>query len=182
MSKERRALHEEVAERLIEQLENETSPFHIPWKKVDLNPMNPVTGRNYNGMNRFWMMLHAGSDPRWMTYKQAQSKGWQVKKGSKGLPINVVVSSREVLKKDENGKVMKDENGKPVKIFIKFENPYIRSAVVFNGSQVEGIPAFEREEFEQTWQEEEKVETLISNSGVEIKTGGNEAYYNHIQD
>lgn len=182
MSKERRPLHEEVAERLIEQLENETSPFHISWKKIDLNPMNPVTGRNYNGMNRFWMMLHAGSDPRWMTYKQAKTKGWQVKKGSKGLPINVVKKYKEVNKKDENGKVIKDENGKPIKKRILLGNPYIRSAVVFNGSQIEGIPELKREEFEQTWQEEERVENIISHSGVEIHTGGNEAYYNPIGD
>src|SRR5699024_9585862 len=177
-----RALHEEDADRLIEQLANETAPFHIPWKKVDLNPMNPVTGRNYNGMNRFWMMLHAGSDPRWMTYKQAQSKGWQVKKGSKGLPINVVKKYREVNKKDENGKVVKDENGKPIKKLVQLANPYIWSAIVFNAQQIEGIPELEREEFEQTWQEEEKVEKIISNSGVEIHTGGNEAYYNPIRD
>ncbi len=182
MSKERRPLHEEVAERLIEQLENETSPFHIPWKKIDLYPMNPVTGRNYNGMNRFWMMLHAGSDPRWMTYKQAQGKGWQVKKGSKGLPINVVKKYKEVNKKDENGKVIKDENGKPIKKRVLLGNPYIRSAVVFNGSQIEGIPELKREGFEQTWQEEERVENIISHSGVEIHTGGNEAYYNPIGD
>lgn len=182
MSKGRRPLHEEVAERLIEQLENETSPFHIPWKQVDLNPVNPVTGRQYNGMNRFWMMLHAGSDPRWMTYKQAQSKGWQVKKGSKGLPINVVVSSREVLKKDENGKVMKDENGKPIKIFIKYENPYIRSAVVFNAEQMDGIPNLETDPPVQNWKEEESVEKIIQNSEVKMKNGGNQPYYNPIRD
>lgn len=182
MNKERKALHEEVAQRLIEQLENETSPFHIPWKQVDLNPYNPVTDRQYSGMNRFWMMLNAGEDPRWMTYKQAQSKGWQVKKGSKGLLINVVKAYTEVNQKDENGKVIIDESGKAVKRLIKLENPYIRSAVVFNANQIQGVPPFERAAFEQTWEEEEKVEKIISNSGVEIKSGGNHAYYNPIRD
>src|SRR5699024_6585078 len=156
--KEKKPLHEDVAERLIDQLEKGTSPFHLPWKQIDLNPINPVTGRKYSGMNRFWMLLNARTDPRWMTYKQAQSKGWQVKKGSKGLPINVVKTHREVNKKDENGKVMKDENGKPIKVFIKLENPYIRSAVVFNAEQIDGVPELERQELEQTWMEEERVE------------------------
>ena len=180
--KEKKPLHEDVAERLIDQLEKGTSPFHLPWKQIDLNPMNPVTGRTYSGMNRFWMLLNARPDPRWMTYKQAQSKGWQVKKGSKGLPINVVKTHREVNKKDENGKVMKDENGKPIKVFIKLENPYIRSAVVFNAEQIDGVPELERQELEQTWMEEERVEKIIENSEVIIKPGGNDAFYNPIAD
>ena len=33
------------------------------------------------------LMANAYTDPRWMTYKQAQGQGWQVRGGEKGTQI-----------------------------------------------------------------------------------------------
>lgn len=182
MNNKRKPLYQEVAEKLIEQLENGTSPFHLPWSNVNLTPFNPITGRSYNGMNRFWMFLQNQMDPRWMTYKQAQSQGWAVKKGERGTTINVVKTHKEVIKKDHNGTPLLDENNKPIKLFIKLDQPYIRSAVVFNASQIEGIPKLEIEGPTQNWNDKERIEELIRNTRVEIYHKGNEAYYNPNRD
>lgn len=182
MNNKRKPLYQEVAEKLIEQLENGTSPFHMPWSKVNLRPFNPITGRNYNGMNLFWMLLQNRNDPRWMTFKQAQTKGWLVKKGEKGTSINVVKTHREIIKKDNNGNPILDDNNKPIKLYVKMDQPYVRSAVVFNASQIDGIPKLEIDTLNQQWNDTTRIEALLKNTNAEIHHKGNDAYYNPIRD
>lgn len=42
--------------------------------------MNPTTGKRYRGGNMIHLMLQDHRDPRWMTYRQAQEAGAQVKR------------------------------------------------------------------------------------------------------
>ena len=50
-------------------------------------PYNPITKAIYKGGNRFRLMLAAHleqyTDNRWVTFAQAQEKGWTVKKRGK---------------------------------------------------------------------------------------------------
>lgn len=54
-------------------------------------PMNPTSGKSYRGGNAMHLLavaIQRGlSDPRWMTYRQAQENNWQVRKGEKGTQI-----------------------------------------------------------------------------------------------
>src|SRR5262245_32673866 len=54
-------------------------------------PTNPTTDKPYRGGNAIHLMatgLQRGyDDPRWLTYKQAQDRGWQVRRGEKGTQI-----------------------------------------------------------------------------------------------
>lgn len=73
---------EKIAKELIERLKQGTAPFQLPWLP-DMGrdfPFNPVSGTEYSGMNRLNLMIQGYSDPRWMTYKQAQSVNAQVRK------------------------------------------------------------------------------------------------------
>lgn len=45
------ALAEEVASRLIEQLEKGTAPWQKPWNGVTSRPHNPITASQYSGAN-----------------------------------------------------------------------------------------------------------------------------------
>ena len=48
-----------VAQTLIEQLEQGTAPLLRPWRPGErFMPYNPVTDRNYRGINSIWLMLH----------------------------------------------------------------------------------------------------------------------------
>lgn len=49
------ALAEEVASRLIEQLEKGTAPWQKPWNGVTSRPHNPITASQYSGAN--WLCL-----------------------------------------------------------------------------------------------------------------------------
>ena len=90
--KQRKPFHEEVAEKLIRQLEEGTAPWQKPWSTAGVAgagyaPMNPVTGTRYKGINFIQLMSAGHDDPRWMTYKQAQKLGYQVRKGEKSTPV-----------------------------------------------------------------------------------------------
>ena len=86
-----REYRQEITEKIIEALKNGTAPWQKSWSGNN-SPINAVTGRHYTGSNIILLSLigwiiDKGSDPRWCTYQQAKSKGWNVKRGSKGPRI-----------------------------------------------------------------------------------------------
>lgn len=186
----KKALYEQVAEALIAQLEAGTSPFQKPWsdrpQAAFLFPYNPTTGKNYKGMNTLWLCMQAREDPRWLTFKQAENKGWTIKKGSKGTIINFVKTHdlKNIL--DERKKPILDGGGCPLKTIIPLARPVVTFAWVFNAEHVTGIPELKLELDEkqalQKWSSVERAEIIAVNSGAKIKHGGNQAYYRPGRD
>jgi putative DNA primase/helicase len=71
-----------VASRLIEQIRNGTAPWQKPWRPgTSFLPFNPTNGTRYKGINVVNLLARGHSDARWMTYRQAQTKGYQVRRG-----------------------------------------------------------------------------------------------------
>ena len=99
-----------------------------------LRPQNPLTNKNYKGGNSLKLMAIAEqkkyNDPRWVTYKQAQEEGWQVKKGSKGVLLEKWLFEREI--KDEKGNIS----------IKKYDEPFPNYFIVFNGNDIDNIPPF----------------------------------------
>ncbi len=185
MAGEKKALFEQVAQKLIEQLEKGTSPFQKPWddREEFMLPFNPTTGKAYRGMNSVWLMMHGYHDPRWLTFKQAQAGGWNVEKGAKGTLINYVKLQEKQPVKDENGKQVLDEKGNPLTRTVRLERPVITSAWVFNAENVRGIPSLEtKTNPEQRWKDIKRAEDIARNSGATIHHGGNQAFYNPAMD
>src|SRR5215467_14975409 len=88
----KRDFRQEVTNQIIEMLENGTAPWQKPWEPGALQlPFNPTRDRTYRGGNALHLMGVAArkgfDDPRWLTYRQAQENGWQVRKGEKGSQI-----------------------------------------------------------------------------------------------
>lgn len=84
-------LYQAVTNSIIKALEEGVKPWVCPWKRVARMsgiPGNYSTNLPYSGMNimLLWASAsqHGFNDSRWMTYKQAQEKGAQVRKGAKG--------------------------------------------------------------------------------------------------
>lgn len=173
---------EKIAKELIERLKQGTAPFQLPWQP-DMGrdfPFNPVSGTEYSGMNRLNLMIQGYSDPRWMTYKQAQSVNAQVRKGERGTGLVRLITHTEKIQKDEKGKIIRDENGEPVKERIQLENPYFKSFTVFNAEQIDGLPAWEKAP--PVWIDHNRAEKLLKASGAVIHHRGNDAYYNRTRD
>src|ERR1700742_3733128 len=122
MAAEKKALHVEVAEKLIEALKAGTAPWQKPWNSKGLPafqlPYNAVTGNRYQGINTLSLIMSGRNDPRWMTFKQADDNGWQINKGSKSTAIQYIKLYEQRTKRDDQGKVVKDEKGNPVKITV----------------------------------------------------------------
>src|SRR5690348_5859429 len=88
----RRDFRQEVTDSIVRMLEKGTAQWQKPWEPGALGlPNNPTSERDYRGGNALHLMAVGAqrgySDPRWMTYKQAQENGWQVRKGEKGTQI-----------------------------------------------------------------------------------------------
>lgn len=82
--------YEVVTERLIAKLETGVIPWRQPWKNTSRGahlPCNFATGRSYRGINTIMLLCSGFQSPQWMTYKQAQSIGAQVRKGEQGTPV-----------------------------------------------------------------------------------------------
>jgi len=107
LSKDKKAFHEMVAEKLIQQLKEGTAPWQKPWVPGESGaflPYNPVTGNRYKGINSLYLLSQERDDQRWMTYKQATGLGGQVRKGEKGTGVHYWKFTEEHIKKDEDGK------------------------------------------------------------------------------
>lgn len=187
MAGEQRKMHEIVADKIIEQLKEGTAPWQLPWEKSTtafVKPYNAVTNQPYKGLNSLYLQMFTPfEDPRWATFKQAQSQGWQVEKGAKGMAINFVKTHDYYLKRDEKGNQVFDENGKPERIRKELSSPIITKAWVFNAEQIKGISPLEKKEEVNLWEKLNRVENLVKNSGADIEhVQGNNAYYSPLAD
>lgn len=112
-----------------------------------------------------WMAGAAGgySDPRWLTFRQAQELGGTVRKGEKGTHI-VLLKTTEKTKKNDDGEEYQDRYS-----FLKY-------FVVFSVEQCEGLEKLK------PLPEPEIVEIgdpekLLAKSGATIEYGGDRAAY-----
>lgn len=132
-------IYQTVTDRIVASLEEGNIPWHRPWKIEGGVHRSLATKKVYRGINQFWLSIIAQSEGYesswWLTYKQAQKLGGQVRKGEKStlvfffkpIPIEEIV------------------NGKKVKKTI----PFLKSFNVFNASQCDGIetPKVDASEF-----------------------------------
>jgi len=179
MADTNKEFHEQVAEKLIEQLRQGTAPWQRPWEAgeaASLLPINPTTGKRYRGINAIQLMSQGRVDQRWLTYKQAAAAGAQVRKGEHGTAIQYWKFSEEQTRLDESGKPVLDAQGQPVKAEVRLERPRVFFATVFNAEQIDGLPPMQRRE--QTWDAVERAEAILLASGAVIQHGGqNRAFY-----
>ena len=172
-----------LVDKLIEQLKAGTAPWQQPWEAGKmLSPYNPTTGNRYRGFNILALMASDYADPRWMTYRQAQAQGWQVRAGEKGTQIQhwIWEEARTRLGKDGNPEL--DNEGKPIKELVRLSRPKVMVAAVFNAEQIDGVPALEPERT-YDWDPVEQAEKLLRASEAKIEhsqTGG--AYYRLATD
>ncbi len=183
-----KALHVQVAEKLIEQLKAGTAPWQKPWSINNAPafelPYNAITGNRYKGINTFSLLLNDYDDPRWMTFNQASANDWKVKKGEKASLIQFVKTTDLVAKRDESGKLVLNAEGKPVKVSVKLDRPIITTAWVFNAAQVNGIPALQKQDISALgWDPVERAEKLIASSAANIThVAGDRAFYSLFRD
>jgi len=175
---------QQVAERVIEQLRTGTAPWLKPWKAGELSlPRNPTTDKPYRGMNSMWLAMQGRADPRWLTYKQAASIGAQVRKGEKGTLVQYWMWREDRPMVDERGAPVLDADGKPRKVSVELTRPKVISSVVFNGEQIDGLPAFQPREPAPEFVRHARAEAMLSASPAPVRhIEGDSAHYNLLKD
>lgn len=111
------------------------------WDKgfTEMRAINAHTNSPYRGGNIIRLALSARrngfTDRRWMTFKQAQEKGYKIKKGSKGTAIEFF-DVKQLVPEQYSAK---DKDGEEVKLEPR-NIAFVKTYVVFNGDQIEGLP------------------------------------------
>ena len=179
MAETKRDLRQEVTDQIIRALEQGTAPWQKPWQAGALElPFNPVSGKPYRGGNVVQLMVVASSkgydDPRWLTYRQAQENGWQVRRGEKGTQVEFWQFPNSVSKPDGDSK---DQTAKSER-----DSFIYRAYTVFNAKQIDGIPAH-TPKVRQEWEVLQSAEAILRNSGARISHDqSNQAFYNRRTD
>jgi antirestriction protein ArdC len=172
--------YQEVTDRIIAALEAGTPPWRRPWDPDKAGgpamPRNAVTGRNYRGINVLTLgmsvLAFESGDPRWATYKQAEERGWQVRKGERGT--TGYFFKRLELRDDTKPE---DDEDSVRRI------PLLRAFTLFHASQIEGIAAYVPPTIEEApWRAPEAAEIILANSGAVVRYGGERAFYSPTTD
>lgn len=171
-----RNLYDEVTARIIAQLEAGRFPWVQPWTGSGAPalglPRNAATGRRYSGINilLLWDAAIENGFPTqgWLTYRQAQAAGGQVRRGEQGT--TVVFADRFVPEKEKERAAR--EGGEPGAV------AFLKRFTVFNLAQCEGLAA--PDEALAAPREREAVpvaEALIAATLADFRIGGDRAFY-----
>jgi len=160
-----------ITDRLLAILEAGTVPWRKPWNYGrEGGPLNLVSRKHYQGINCFLLACTPHSSPYWLTYRQAQALGGNVRKGERGSPV---IFWKIYEKEDANA-----EDGKK-------RLPLLRHYTVFNAEQCHGITTPPTDVT--TWAEHDPIiaaETVVlamPNSPI-LEIGGGRAFYSPSRD
>jgi antirestriction protein ArdC len=171
--------YQEVTDRIIAALEAGTPPWRRPWDPEaggPAMPRNAATGQRYRGINVLTLgmsvLAFSSGDPRWATYKQAEDRGWQVRKGERGT-TGYFFKRLEV--RDDSRPEDDEDTVKRI--------PLLRAFSLFHASQIDGIPDFVPPTIEEApWRAPEAAEIILANSGAVVRIGGEKAFYSPTTD
>lgn len=129
--------------------------------------INPISEVQFSGINKLRLALSSAEngykDPRWVTFNQANSQGWTIKKGEKGT-----LCEKLVLYKEENGQK------------TLLDKPFLAYFTVFNAEQIKGIPSLEKEEKNEATP---IIKNLLTNSKIKLeKTELEQVFYDPVKD
>jgi len=165
-------VYESITERIIASLENGIIPWRKDWRTTGKStglPYNLVSNLPYRGINVFSLLCSGYTSNGWCTYKQAQTLGFQVRKGEKSSPVIFWKFPDKQTKKDKPDAA-----------------PWARAYHVFNIEQLDGVPAelpFDGVVFDPIAECETVVSAFMaSGSHPTLAHGGDRAYFQPSRD
>ncbi|MEQ9881255.1 zincin-like metallopeptidase domain-containing protein [Pectobacterium brasiliense] len=166
-------IYQTVTDNIIAALGAGVKPWSCPWQRVPGMsglPSNFATGIAYSGMNIMLLWCSASKrgfgDSRWMTYKQAQAVGGQVRKGEHGT---TAIFYTTLEKENEDGEID--------------QIPMLKTFNVFNVEQIDGLPLTTKTVSpEATFDSLPEAENLFQKSGANIIEKGQNAFFRPSTD
>ena len=176
----RQDIYTRVTNQITLQLEKGIRPWIKPWSVEHTagritRPLrhNTVPYRGVNVLLLWSEALAKGyAAPLWMTYKQSQELGAQVRKGEHG---SLVVFA------DRFTKTETDSAGQDV----EREIPFMKGYTVFNVEQIDGLPTHFYAQAVNPLPLSDRLahaDQFVTATGVTIRHGGNQAYYSPAAD
>lgn len=174
-------IYQRITNHIVDQLEQGVRPWTQPWKGGEasgriIRPLR-ANGIAYRGINVVMLWSIATERgyiaPHWMTYRQAQELGGQVRKGEQGSLV-VYASS---INRTEIDETTGEENERDI--------PFLKGYTVFNAEQVDGLPERFRLVAMPMPEPVERIaraEDFFARTGATIRHGGNRAYYTAAED
>ena len=176
----RQDIYTRVTNQIALQLEKGVRPWIKPWSVEHTagritRPLrhNAIPYRGVNVLLLWSEALAKGyAAPLWMTYRQSQELGAQVRKGEHG---SLVVFADRFTKTETN------DQGESVEHAI----PFMKGYTVFNVEQIEGLPAHYYAQPSNPLPLSDRLthaDQFVTATGVTIRHGGNQAYYSPAAD
>ena len=172
-------LYSRVTDRIIDDLAAGVRPWMKPWSSAPsegriARPLRH-NGVPYRGMNIILLWGEAVAkgftSPSWMTYKQAQEQGGQVRKGETG---SLVVYADRYIKTET------DDHGDESEREIAFMKGY----TVFNVEQIDGLPTPDAKPpvAPEPLVLHHAAEVFFDATGASFRHGGDRAFYAPARD
>lgn len=186
-------IYKQVAESLIKTIKEERlMPWQSPWIQNQLSqlmPENLTTGQEYGGYNTLFLWRAAAdnnySKNVWLTYRQAQAKGYKVISGSRAVWCSRLVVHKVKPNAIEHkaSTVSYDQTSEEDMKIVKF----IKHFALFNVEQLDNYPKDEQCSFRVPADKSvEVIDNIFASyqqrEGLrQVKSGGN-AYYDFGSD
>lgn len=177
---DRTNLYDDITNKIIGELEQGRVPWVQPWgtaaaKAPLAMPKNAATGRGYSGINVLilWgaVIQHGFPSQSWLTFRQAMALGGNVRKGEHGT---TVVYADRFVPDDEKKRAR--ETGEDAHAIL-----FLKRFTVFNAAQCDGLPediaAAAPSPLPLPGLIEPRVEALIKATGIDLRIGGDRAFY-----
>lgn len=169
----------EITDLIIRKLEEGVPPWSRPWSlgHAGGRPLRHC-GTPYTGINTLYLWAVADAEcyrsRYWMTYRQAEALGGNVRRGETGA-VSVYYSSFKKLEADP-------DTGRDVERSIRF----LRHYIVFNADQIDGLPAYfyvvEPELLVAPSERQAEIDAFFAAIPADVRHGGNEAYFSPTFD
>ena len=127
-----------VTDLIIAHLEKGLVPWRCPWNREVGRPRNLHTGKPYRGVNVMLLGCRFAASPWWITFNQAKERGGHIRKGSKGAVI-IKYGTTTPKRGEEPPPAPKEENTSEASLARQKRGRFLRTFVVFNATQIEGI-------------------------------------------
>lgn len=168
---------ETITAAIVERLEAGARPWVQPWTGAAVSRPLRACGTPYQGINVLWLWMAAEaaghSSPFWMTYRQAQVLGGQVRKGERGT-VAIFYRSYQAGDADEG-----DETEGPRTRRV------LKSFTVFNACQIDGLPSRffpEPQPLPPPTERDHGLDDFFSAVPARIRHSGAEAFYSPVVD
>jgi antirestriction protein ArdC len=169
-------IRQQITEDIIKAMESGVPPWRKGWSSGHL-AFNASSGKLYQGINQLILGMQPYGDPRYLTYKQAEYMGLQVRRGERGVRVIKLVEVERKRAKQAagaEGEIVAEENGKAL---------LLKAYTVFNAAQIDGMAPMPARECDV--QPAEVVESIVwglQDDGMKLNFGHYQPAYDLRRD